>query len=145
VAELWKRTGRQVEVRFTGHSMEPTIPSGAEVRLRCGVEVRVGDVAAFLRDGHLVVHRVVGGSREAGWLLTCGDAFALPDPPLRDFDAILGRVEAVRAGESFEPLPQARRGPIVRSCLGLLRWSPGLGGGAIRALRYLRLLRRRPS
>jgi hypothetical protein len=143
VAALWKRTGREVVARFTGSSMEPTIPSGAEVRLRCGVEVGMGDVAAFLRDGHLIVHRVVGGSREAGWILTCGDALLLPDPPIRDFDTILGQVVEVRVGDRFEPLAAARRGLIVRSCLGLLRWSPSLGDAAVRALRYLRLARRR--
>ena len=142
VAALWKRTGREVVARFTGRSMEPTIPSGAEVRLRCGAEVEVGDVAAFLREGRLVVHRVVGRSRDAGWILTCGDAFVLPDPPIRDPEAILGRVTGVRDGDRFEEPGAARPRALARWCVGLLRWSPALGDPVIRALRYLRLARR---
>jgi hypothetical protein len=142
VAELWTRTRREVAARFTGRSMEPTIPSGAEVRLQCGGEAAVGDVLAFVRDGHLVLHRVEGLSATDGWVLTRGDAFVWPDPPLMPGERRLGRVVAVDRGDGFAPPGPApsgsARGLARRACLVALRRSPVLGGALIRALRLLR-------
>lgn len=59
VSELWARAGRELRVRFTGRSMEPTIPSGAEVRLVCGEGGAPGDIVAVRDAGGVIVHRVV--------------------------------------------------------------------------------------
>ena len=72
--------------------MEPTIPSGAEVRLRCGATAAVGDVVAFIRDDHIVLHRVEALSPSGRWVLTRGDACVFPDPLITDLSLILGRV-----------------------------------------------------
>lgn len=66
LAALVARRGREGEgtmwVRATGDSMQPSIPSGALVRLRATAPVTVqsGDVVlARLPDGRVVLHRVV--------------------------------------------------------------------------------------
>lgn len=93
VASLWARAGRTIEARFTGSSMEPAVPDGGTLRLRCGAPIRVGDVAALVHDGHVLVHRVI--ALRGPWLLTRGDARAVPDPPLPR-ERAFARVEAVQ-------------------------------------------------
>jgi hypothetical protein len=138
VAALWKRTGREITARFTGRSMEPTLASGAEVRLRCGDAPAVGDVIAFIRDGHLVLHRVEALSTEAGWVLTRGDACLFPDPPLYDATLILGRAIS-RLGPA--PGGWGRRG-VLALCRLLMRHRAG--AAVVARMRYLALLGRRP-
>lgn len=106
VAALWSRSGRELVVRFTGSSMGAALPSGCEVRLRCGEGGAVGDVVAFRRGDGVIVHRVVARARDGRWILTRGDARVLPDAPFAA-DAILGRVEAVRVGDVFVDPPAA--------------------------------------
>jgi hypothetical protein len=95
VADLWRRTGRAIEARFTGASMEPAIPSGSRLRLRCGAAVAPGDVAAFVHDGHVFVHRVLAVAPP--FLLARGDALVVPDPPL-PLERVFARVEGVQRG-----------------------------------------------
>jgi len=149
VASLWRKTGRELRARFGGSSMEPTLPPGAEVLLRCGETGAPGDIIAFVADGHLVVHRVVARARDGGWTLTRGDARALPDAPIRDPEAILGRVAGVWRGESLEdpaaPPDSLRRRFVLRFCCALLGASPGAGAAALRSIHTAtRLLRTLP-
>jgi hypothetical protein len=36
IAGFWKKERREIRARFGGWSMEPTLPSGSELLLRCG-------------------------------------------------------------------------------------------------------------
>ena len=112
VADLWTRGGREIVVRLTGRSMEPAIPSGAEVRIRCGESGDVGDIVACQEGAGVRVHRLVARSPR-GWLLTRGDARWVPDAPLPAESLVLGRVVAVRRGEAFEPPPPLRAVPAA--------------------------------
>lgn len=105
VADLWKRTGRTIEARFTGTSMEPAIPSGSRLRLRCGAPVAPGDVAAFVHDGHVLVHRVLDVAPL--FVLARGDALAVPDPPL-PLDRVLARLEAIGRDGAWTAPPDHR-------------------------------------
>lgn len=149
VASLWRRTGRELRARFGGSSMEPTLPPGTEVLLRCGERGSPGDVIAFVAEGRLVVHRVVALARDGTWTLTRGDARVLPDAPIRDPEAILGRVAGVWRRDSLQDLPPGRdslaRRCVLRLCCALLRASPGAGAGALRSVHTAtRLLRTLP-
>jgi hypothetical protein len=119
--------------------MEPTIPSGAEVRLRCGATAAVGDVVAFIRDDHIVLHRVEALSPSGRWVLTRGDACVFPDPLITDLSLILGRVAS-------PPVPAPRghgRRAVLALCLALLRHGHGAGAYVVSRLRYLALFGRR--
>lgn len=154
VSELWARAGRELRVRFTGRSMEPTIPSGAEVRLVCGEGGAPGDIVAVRDAGGVIVHRVVAAGADGGWLVTRGDARWLPEAPPGGAAAVIGRVAAVQP-DALAP----REGPraslaqtlALAPLLVLLRLSPGAGLSMLRglvrvrrvALRALTPLRRR--
>jgi hypothetical protein len=138
VASLWRKTGRQLRARFGGSSMRPALPPGTEVLLRCGEEGAPGDVIAFLAGGRLVVHRIVARAPDGSWTLTCGDARVLPDVPILDPDAILGRVAGLWRGASLEEVPAGRDSVPRRFVRGLfsavLRASPRAGVAALRGL-----------
>jgi hypothetical protein len=143
VASLWKRTGRTIEGRFTGGSMEPAIPSGARLRLSCGAAVAPGDVAAFVHDGHVLVHRVLAIA--APLVLTRGDALNVPDPPL-PLDHAFARVTSVLSGSEWVAPAghcDSRVQRLVVSLCGFpasVAWTRVLVGG----LRRLRRRRPRP-
>jgi hypothetical protein len=138
VASLWRKTGRELRARFGGSSMEPALPPGTEVVLRCGETGARGDVVAFLADGRLVVHRVVARAADGSWTLTRGDARVLPDPPILDPEAVVGRVAGMWRGGSLEHLPAAtdslsRRWALRLACAAL-RASPAAATGVLRSL-----------
>jgi hypothetical protein len=143
VGALWKQAGRELVVSFGGTSMLPTIPPGAEVLLRCGEDAAPGEVIAFIDGGQVVVHRILARSAEAGWILTCGDASSIPDPPFRDLGRIVGRVLLVRRGDEMVALPGPPPGSLRQRalrglCLFTLRRSDSAGRALIVALRRLR-------
>jgi hypothetical protein len=138
VAALWRKTGREVRARFGGSSMQPALPPGTEVVLRCGETGAPGDVIAFLADGRLVVHRVVARGRDGAWMLTRGDARVLPDAPILDPETVVGRVAGVWRGGSLEHLPAATdslsRRLGLRLAVAALRASPAAATGVLRSL-----------
>jgi len=138
VASLWRKTGRELRARFGGSSMLPALAPGTEVLLRCGEAGGPGDVIAFLAAGRLVVHRVVARAPDGAWTLTRGDARVLPDVPIRDPDAILGRVAGVWRDGALEGLPAAfdslSRRLALRLVCAALRASPGAATTALRSL-----------
>lgn len=142
IAAIWKRSRREVVARFRGVSMEPTIPSGSEVVLRCGEAIGAGDILAFVAGDRLIVHRVLGLSEDHGWILTCGDAARIPDPPITDADSVIGIVARLRRGSALAaPAPPPRslgRWLVQGSCLALLHRAPRLGIRVVRALVFLR-------
>jgi hypothetical protein len=155
VASLWRKTGRELRARFGGSSMEPAVPPGTEVVLRCGETGGPGDVIAFLSDGRLLVHRVVARARDGAWTLTRGDARVLPDVPIVDAHAVVGRIAGIwRAGSLVEvpaPPDSLRRRWLLAGASALLRASPRAGAAALASLhasgrwaRSLALILRRP-
>lgn len=138
VSDLWARAGRELRVRFTGTSMEPTLASGAEVLLVCGEGGAPGDIVAVREGGGVIVHRVVAGGAERGWLLTRGDARWLPDAPAVGAGAVLGRVAAVHVGATLVPPAPRSASPAQRLALApllaVLRLSPRAGIALVRGL-----------
>jgi hypothetical protein len=73
------RSGESVRFRARGSSMWPAIPSGSQIEVQpCAAsELEVGQIAAFERQGRVVVHRVESisaeGVRFAGDSLERGD------------------------------------------------------------------------
>jgi hypothetical protein len=143
VTSLWKRTGRTVEARFTGASMEPAIPSGARLRLTCGTPVAPGDVAAFVHDGHLLVHRVLDVAPPQ--MLTRGDALVVPDPPI-PLENVFARVEAIEDGGEWRA-PGRHRDSAAQRVVRLLcafDLSAAWARAAVATLRRLRPRRASP-
>jgi hypothetical protein len=138
VASLWRKTGRELRARFGGSSMEPALPAGCEVLLRCGEVGAPGDVIAFLIGGRLVVHRVVARAADGSWTLTRGDARTMPDVPIRDASAIVGRVAGLYRGGTIEGVPAAQESPVrrgvVRLCSALVAASPRAGSVVLRSI-----------
>ena len=142
VVTLWKRALREIPARFGGWSMRPTITPGADVLLRCDGTAPLHEVIAFVRGDQLVVHRVVGISRRWGWVLTRGDAVAVPDLPIVDRDLVVGRITKIRDGEHFVDVRTAPDSFVRRMtlavCLAALAISPRSGALVIGALAFLR-------
>ena len=89
-----------------GDSMLPTYETGDLLVLRHADGYAIGDVVAYdvpkgeLGEGHLVVHRIVGGDPSSGWVME-GDNNPAPDPwTPRDGDIV---------GRPWVALPQAGR------------------------------------
>ncbi len=143
VSAIWKRERREIVTRFGGTSMLPAIPPGAEVRVACGGRVAPGDVAVVLSGGRIVVHRVAARLERGGWILTRGDATAVPDLPVREADAV-GRVDGVGRNGIYLPVPSPPDSPARRAalaaCLFLLRASPAAGKAFVHALWLTRRL-----
>lgn len=89
------RAGKPVDIVVGGRSMWPLLRDGDVVRLEPTQSIRVGDVAAIWRDGHLVVHRVA--SIEPGVVRMRGDNLASDDAPVRASE-VLGVVRVHRRG-----------------------------------------------
>lgn len=94
VATHWRRERRLLTTSFDGASMLPAIAPGHPVIVECGIEPAIGDVAVFEFQTRIGVHRVAG--RGADWVLTWGDANALPDQPIAP-GRVIGRVRNVPA------------------------------------------------
>ncbi|MGH2462974.1 MAG: signal peptidase I [Candidatus Limnocylindria bacterium] len=108
--------GPAAYVLVSGESMEPTLEPGALVIAMRQDEYQVGDVVAYRipagdpATGLLVIHRIVGGSAESGFVMR-GDNAAGSDvwrPMPAD---ILGRSQAVIPGAM--PALVFARSPIV--------------------------------
>jgi hypothetical protein len=138
VAALWRKTGRELRARFGGSSMDPAVPPGAEVVLRCGETGGPGDVIAFLSGGRLLVHRVVARAPDGAWTLTRGDARLLPDVPIVDAEAVVGRIAGLWRAGSLVSVP-APPDSLARRCVlgfasAVLRASPRAGIAALASL-----------
>ena len=99
--EAWAEAGRQTEVPIEGASMAPLLRSGdiAVVAHGCRT-LRIGDVLAVRTGDRLVVHRMVGRTRD-GELVTAGDNRPCLDDPV-PAKAVVGYVTAVRSeGRDF--------------------------------------------
>lgn len=80
-----------------GTSMEPTLSTGDLVVAARWGEVTIGDVVVVESAGGFVVHRVVDGGEQTGWV-TQGDANDFRDRFPVDPDAVLGEPVLVVPG-----------------------------------------------
>lgn len=113
VAELWKRDGRVIESAFAGSSMLPSIAPGTVVRIACGGVPAIGEVLLLAHRGFPVVHRMIAGSPDGRWILTRGDANAVPDVPVGS-EAVIGVAQQIRAGNAWNPIPSHRESRAQR-------------------------------
>ena len=115
----------EVRLRVLGTSMVPSIHPGDLVSVqRAGLsEISPGEIALYLREGRLFVHRVVAraGSAEQPLLIMRGDRLRHNDSPVCASE-LLGRVHLIERG-------QRRLQPVTvlslweRMILRLLRFS----------------------
>lgn len=94
--QVWPQTvgGPMAYVQVSGTSMEPRLRTGDLVAVRRRDAYQVGDVVAYrVPDGqvgerNVVIHRLVGGDGQSGWV-TLGDNRDLVDPwSPRDSDVV---------------------------------------------------------
>jgi signal peptidase len=77
--------GNATYIVVRGNSMEPTYHTGDLVIGGSSSEYAVGDIVAYrvpageIGEGHVVVHRIVGGDSTAGFVMR-GDNNGAPDP-----------------------------------------------------------------
>src|SRR5574341_950106 len=117
VAAALRGSRPTIEARVRGGSMGNVLPHGAPVRLRLGDNGshRAGDIVVFLADGVPCVHRIVHCVRRRGaqgYVITQGDAIAVPDRPVAA-PAILGQVTAVLRKGQWTPPAEAEARPFV--------------------------------
>ncbi len=113
IVPLLKQVEGEVELMLHGASMEPTIPDGSLIRIRCRDPhgCAVGDIVV-MRAGAgagIVAHRVFHRGRRgeaAHYLLTRGDGRWLPDPPV-PVASLLGIVTGIARGGTWVPPPPA--------------------------------------
>jgi len=107
--------------------MMPAIAPGERVVVTCGVDPVVGDVVLFRFDNKIGVHRVA--ARTETWLVTWGDANALPDYPITP-TYVIGTIR------------NARSAPRSLFRVLLLRFLAPAAAPADRVTRRVRLLYR---
>lgn len=87
LADALRRIGR-ARIRVNGASMIPAVWPGDDLAIECAGAGRphVGDIAVFVREDRLFVHRVT--YRSSRHLVTRGDALRSPDSPVPHDDVI---------------------------------------------------------
>jgi hypothetical protein len=138
VAEVARDFG-EVRMRVMGLSMFPCLLPGdiVTVERRAIEEFRPGEIAKYLRDGRLMVHRVI--EMRDGKLITRGDVAMENDPPV-GAEEVVGKVVSVdRGGARFEP--SSGRGWRERAMARMARHSPL----AARFLLLFLTFKRRPT
>ena len=109
------RTIGEVRLRVMGTSMVPSILPGDFVTIQRASpkEISRGEVVLFLRNGLLIIHRVMdqhiaAGGERAGEprLITRGDRVLRNDPPVSSHE-LLGRVVSIERGSRKMEIPEA--------------------------------------
>ena len=83
--------GPATYVMVSGRSMKPALHGGDLVVIRKQDTYASGDVVAFRVGKGIVIHRIVGGSAEGGFV-TQGDNMTAPDPWKPTGEEILGEM-----------------------------------------------------
>jgi len=111
----------EVRLRVMGTSMVPSILPGDFVSIHRATpqEISPGEVVLFLRNGRLIIHRVVDrklaaaeDGRGESCLITRGDRVLQDDPPVSSLE-LLGRVVSVERGSRKVALPDAGSNPLI--------------------------------
>jgi signal peptidase len=118
----------------SGTSMEPTLATGDLVVLQRGDRYAIGDIIAFeVPDGQpgagaLVIHRIVGGSADEGFVMR-GDNKPAPDEWRPTEDRVAGRLW-LRVPGAGAAVATLRQPAVFASVLaGLVVFFIVLGGG----------------
>lgn len=101
------RSGETVRFHVRGNSMWPTIPSHSRIEVRPSeaAAIQVGQIAAFERQGRVVVHRVRALSAER--IEFAGDALSRGDGSVPR-EQVLGRAHVLRRRPLQLQLPKPR-------------------------------------
>jgi hypothetical protein len=101
------RSGETVRFQVRGHSMWPSIPSHSRIEVRPSeaAEIQVGQIAAFERQGRVIVHRVRAVSAEC--IELAGDALKKGDGSVARAH-VLGRAHVLRRRPLSLRLPKLR-------------------------------------
>jgi len=101
------RSGETVRFQVRGNSMWPTLPSHSRIEVRPSeaAAIRVGQIAAFERQGRVVVHRVRAVSAEC--IELAGDALRNGDGSVAR-ERVLGRAHVLRRRPLQLQLPKPR-------------------------------------
>ena len=60
IIDLWKESGRDMELTISGTSMEPTLRAGDIVIIRLNNDdLKRGDLIAYMNNGGIILHRLV--------------------------------------------------------------------------------------
>ncbi|UCF67190.1 MAG: S26 family signal peptidase [Acidobacteriota bacterium] len=129
--ELLERTGEQWGIVETG-SMVPMIDPGDRVLVEaiCGIQARIGDIAVFQRQNELVLHRIIGRTRQpADGFVEKGDGNLVAGSV--SLDAVIGRVREVAKPRSrLRPTRGWQR--VVQVAIAWLEWlATRLQGGQL--------------
>lgn len=110
------RSGETVRFQVRGQSMWPAIPSHSRVEVRPSeaAQIQVGQIAAFERQGRIVVHRVRAVSAER--IEFAGDALKRGDGSVAR-ELVLGRAHVLRRRPLELRLPKLRHLRIVMRAL----------------------------
>lgn len=119
--------GSIITISVSGHSMDPTYAPGDLLVVRHEDSYAVGDIVVYTVPegnpgaGGRIVHRLVGGDRESGWVVK-GDNNATIDPWQPHNDEIIGRVwlQVPKVASVFAYL---RRPEVLAITIGLLTFS----------------------
>ena len=116
------RTFGEVRLRVFGTSMAPAVLPGDLVSIhRASLdEISPGEIVAFLRDGRLFVHRVVGrrdteiaDNPKGSLLITRGDRLSHDDPPVWPAE-FLGRLVTLERNNLPIEMPVHKsNGPVA--------------------------------
>jgi hypothetical protein len=114
------RAGCDVRLRVTGTSMFPNVWPGDVLAVRPSVPSSAGEIVLFIRDGHLIAHRVVElrDAQGASKLVVLGDSFRDCDAPLQSSE-LLGVITDIFRNDRRCP-PDGGGGSLSRKFLSLL-------------------------
>jgi len=110
-----------LRLKVTGSSMLPSVFPGDILSIRQSeiVEVELGDIVLFDRDGRLFAHRVLDKIQgtDQTYLITQGEQLPGTDPPISARE-LLGKVTSIERGESrIDPRAGLRLGSRIASII----------------------------
>ncbi|MCP4104508.1 MAG: signal peptidase I [Desulfobacteraceae bacterium] len=101
IIELWKAADKEFSIKAEGTSMFPFFRPGDNLTIKSGTpnNIRIGDIAAFLQDKNIIVHRIVKKKKAGGQIIYCQKGDNVQGWGWITQENIIGRVESVRRGD----------------------------------------------
>jgi signal peptidase I len=104
--------GNFVQIRANGNSMIPCMWKGDLVRIYplSLNQIGLGDIVAFQRNQHFVVHRVISIQNISGKVQLCtqGDSNRLVDEPI-DEQNFIGKVDLLKPSKKTNKIPSQKK------------------------------------
>ncbi len=128
--DVWKNSGKVIELTVDGQSMMPLIKFSDRISIRFvdPEEIRRGDVFAFLRDKSVVIHRFIKKRRRENVWWFCEKGDNCMNETWINERAFLGKVEMVYSGKSTLNMlkwPWVMINPVLGFCM--LIWITAYG------------------